>query len=147
MTQIDASKILQHVQREDEETYAGVLLSIACDEVCAGVQVTGVTMFVGTDSGEGVDDEDDDYCWADGDLAVEWKSTGNKEQDDAAAYAFYCDGAFTARLCELLTAAGFTAEAAAGVDGSESGMQDDERASYDAAEIASEVRAAMGVTR
>lgn len=147
MTQIDASKILQHVQREDEETYCGVMLHIACDEMCAGVHVTAVTMFVGTDGGEGVDDEDDDYCWADGDLAVEWTSTGNKEQDDAAGYAFYCDNAFDARLRELLVEAGFTADAAAGVQGSESGMQDDERASYDAAEIAREVRAALGVTR
>lgn len=147
MQQIDAAKILQHVERDTQEEDLGVMLHIACDEMCAGVRVTSVTMFVGTDSGEGLDDEDDDYCWADGDLAVNWTSTGNKEQDDAAGYALYCDNAFDARLRELLTGAGFTADAAASVEGSESGMQDDERASYDAAEIAREVRAALGVTR
>lgn len=56
---------------------------------------------------------------------------------------FYWQRGFNTRLHAILTEAGFSATAVADVSGSEWGMQDEGRASYDAYELADEVRAAM----
>jgi len=56
---------------------------------------------------------------------------------------FYWDAGYNNRLHAHLVAAGFTASAAYNVSGSEWGMQDEGRASYDAYDIADEVRAAV----
>jgi hypothetical protein len=56
---------------------------------------------------------------------------------------FYWHDAYTGTLQDKLVAAGFSANAAHNVATSEWGMQDVERASYDAYTIADEVRAAM----
>jgi len=67
----------------------------------------------------------------------------NLHSDDEVTVAmghFYWDGAFTARLNEILAEKGFTATNATT---SEWGMQDEGRASYDAYELADEIRAIM----
>ena len=58
---------------------------------------------------------------------------------------FYWEHAFDDTLCELLIEAGFSAAAAADVCGSEWGMQDVGRASYDANLIAEEVLSSVNV--
>lgn len=54
---------------------------------------------------------------------------------------FYWEHGWDSRLLELLLTAGFTADAAEAVTGSEWGMQEPGRASYDAYECADEARA------
>jgi hypothetical protein len=55
---------------------------------------------------------------------------------------FYSEGEFDSAVHDALCAAGFSSNAA-GIYGSEWGMQEEGRASYDAYSIADEVRAAM----
>jgi D-alanyl-D-alanine carboxypeptidase len=66
----------------------------------------------------------------------------NLNSDDEVTVAmghFYWDNAFTARLNEILAECGFTNTAHT----SEWGMQDEGRASYDAYDLADEIRAIM----
>jgi hypothetical protein len=100
-------------------------------------------------------DEEEGY----GDLCVYWEieglqNTGGGDMgallmrgaDDevgAVMQRFYSEQQFDERLAQILVAAGFSEDAANAVCGSEWGMQDEGRASYDANEIAEEVRAAM----
>jgi hypothetical protein len=92
-----------------------------------------------------------------GDLAVNWKYEDSDEEGytentmllmrnnnatDKATQTmqqFYWEHAFDATLVNILLAAGFSAEAAEDVCGSEWGMQDVGRASYDANAIAEEM--------
>lgn len=125
--------IAQHVTK----TQDGYELHIAVNEQHNNVLVESIFMFV---SNEQVDE---DY-WGDGDLAVNWSTDGlTNEQIVSVAESFYSDNAYTARLRELLVAAGFSEIAANDVATSEWGMQDDGRASYDAALVADAVRNAM----
>ena len=123
-----------------------------------GRKLESITMFAAAKQD---DDMDDFYC--DGDLAVNWEAV-----DDAAYYdgnslllmrntdsadvntetmsTFYWDGEFTAKLQQLLIEHGFSAAAANDVCTSEWGMQDVGRASYDANDIAEEIRAAHNIT-
>lgn len=137
-----AKTIMQHVTRCDD----GYMLEIAVNEQCCGVNINSVTMYMDTD--------DKDSCT---ELAVNWDSSGlnNCEEDsahmllmrninstdDATAvmHKLYFGRAFNARLRKHLCAAGFSASAAAAVTGSEWGMQDVERASYDAYDVADEL--------
>ena len=98
-----------------------------------------------------------------GDLAVNWayedadnngyvESTmllmRNNSSDDNVTETmqeFYWEHAFDDTLVQLLQAAGFSREAAADVCGSEWGMQDEGRASYDANAIAEEMLAAHNI--
>lgn len=141
----NATKIAQHVTREDDEFY---FLHIALDEECAGVRVTGLGMHIALNEDEG-----------DGDLAVMWDveglentgggdmgmllMRGNDDEVGAVMGEFYWNNAFTARLKEVLLATGFSDAAVDDVCTSEWGMQDEGRASYDAIAIADEVRKAM----
>lgn len=136
---------------QDED---GLNLHIDVNEEFAGVKVTSITMFVGTTC-------NDDY-WGDGDLAVNWE-TGTLENtgggnmgalimrgwDDAVGAVmgeFYWERGFHKRLHEILVAHGVSKAAAEDVSGSEWGMQDEGRASYDAYTLADEIRAAFSVT-
>lgn len=115
----------------------GFLLNIPIDETFNGVFINSITMFVAAEA------EDDWY--GDGDLAVAY-STPNAdsyEQTVDTMGMFYWHDAYTSTLQDKLVAAGFSVTAAHNVATSEWGMQDVERASYDAYTIADEVRAAM----
>lgn len=141
------NKIAQFVQSDKD----GYFLSITLDEEFAGVKVTGISMYVYADA---------DMC--DSDLAVLWDDEGleNTGGCDMGALLmrgdgdevgdvmgkFYWEHGFDERLQQILVDAGFSAEAASTVTGSEWGMQDEGRASYDAYDIAEEVRNAMQVT-
>ena len=123
-----------------------------------GRSVSSITMYVATvaeDAGSG----EDWYC--DGDLAVNWaaeddssyvhnssmlmRDTGDSNNNTVTMGQFYWDSAFTATLHDILQQHGFSAAAATAVSGSEWGMQDVGRASYDAYEIAEQVRAAHNI--
>ena len=141
--------MLQNVQFTQNTD--GVNVNIAVNEQFNGVTVTNISMYVNTVS-------NDSYFY-DGDLAVNWDTEGlsNNEAADTAGNLllrnmhsddditnvmgmFYWDDAFTERLREILVAHGFSKEAAEYVHTSEWGMQDIGRASYDANDIADEVR-------
>lgn len=151
MAAANYTKIAQHVVRED----CGYTMQILCDEECAGVRVNMITMHISEEDPESNSYTGDD---CDGDLAVHWvadnlQNTGSsigsllmRGQEDEVGQVmrqFYSDGEFTDQLQTLLMDAGFSEEAASSVCGSEWGMQDEGRASYDAYRIAAEVRAAM----
>jgi hypothetical protein len=114
----------------------GFLLTIPIDETFTGVFVNIITMFVAAEA------EDDWY--SDSDLAVVYSTAkpGSYTSLDAMNM-FYWHDAYTGTLQDKLVAAGFSANAAHNVATSEWGMQDEQRASYDAYTIADEVRAAM----
>lgn len=150
---MQANKIAQFVKRYNED---GVNLEIDVsdkDIYCAGVKVLEIGMFVANDADE-----------SDGDLYVTWDMEGldNNENADtmgtlllrdvtsddevtAVMGQFYWEHAFDDELRSILVEAGFSAEAADSVHTSEWGMQDEGRASYDAYEIANEVRRAVGI--
>ena len=105
-------------------------------------------MFIGSE---------EDY--GDGDLAVNWRAKngtqntgggdmgpllmrGNNDEMGQLMGKFYWDHEFDNDLHQILINAGFSREASEEVAGSEWGMQDEGRASYDAGEIANEVRQA-----
>lgn len=134
---------------KDEEGYE---LYIALEnETCAGVAVESISMFIGA-----VDDGEGYYC--DGDLAVSWSMDGLQNDESARTAGmlllrnvhsedditkvmgeFYWEGAFTERLNDILAEKGFTSC----VHTSEWGMQDEGRASYDAYDLADEIRSLM----
>jgi hypothetical protein len=138
----------QHITESAE----GYSLSIKLDNVkCAGVVVENITMFIA---------KDEDY--GDGDLAANWSMEGLQNNEAARTAGtlllrnvhstddvtvvmgkFYWEHAFDAQLRAELVKAGFSAEAVADVSGSEWGMQDEGRASYDAYMLGAEVRAIM----
>ena len=129
---------------EDEDGYN---LCINVNEQCGNYTVDSITMFIA---------KDDEDC--SGDLAVSYdistlqndetaQTMGmlllrNIDSDDEVTKAmghFYWDDAFTARLNEILAECGFANTAHT----SEWGMQDEGRASYDAYDLADEIRAIM----
>jgi hypothetical protein len=143
---------MQNTKQYITHTDDGYELTINLNEKCGDYTVTGVYFFVASDEDEG--------C---GDLAVAYDISTlqndetartikggthemllrNLHSDDEVTKAmghFYWDGAFTARLNEILADAGFTNS---NVSTSEWGMQDEGRASYDAFELADEIRAIM----
>lgn len=152
--QMQAQKIAQYVVERSDE---GCTLEI--DIASKGLRVgkalvQTISMYVTF--------EDNDGEYYDGDLAVNWdvdglsnneaaqtmgsllmRDAGSDDEVTQVMRLFYNKKAFNNKLCALLQIAGFSAEAAASVDTSEWGMQDEGRASYDAADIAKEVRAAV----
>ena len=131
---------------EDEDGYN---LCINVNEQCGNYTVDSITMFIA---------KNDEDC--SGDLAVNYdistlqndetaQTMGtlllrNLHSDDEVTTAmghFYWDGAFTERLQEIITNAGFAS--ASDITTSEWGIQDEGRASYDAYELADEIRAIM----
>ena len=138
------------ITAEDAE---GVTLEIAVNKAYnEQVVVESVTMYVTLQ-------EQDGYFY-DSDLAVNYNT--DKLQNDETAHTmgtmllrnlnsndevtqvmseFYWEHSYNDELKEILLNAGFSASAVAEVRSSEWGMQDEGRASYDASEIADEVRA------
>ena len=142
---------MQNTKQYITETEDGYNLCINVNEQCGNYTVDSITMFIA---------KDDEDC--SGDLAVSYdistlqndetaQTMGtlllrNLHSDDEVTVAmghFYWDGAFTARLNEILAACGFSANTA---HTSEWGMQDEGRASYDAYELADEIRNIMQTT-
>lgn len=131
--------------RDDE----GFSWEIPVNEQFEGVTITSISQYVAFDS--------DDVS---GDIAVNWNTAGLTNNPAAATMGtllmrdlhssdevtgvmgkFYWENGWDDRLRELLRNAGFTAAAAEAVSGSEWGMQEPGRASYDAYECADEARA------
>lgn len=130
------------------ETEDGYEIEIALNEQCGDYTVESINFYVAKDAEEG--------C---GDLAVSY-DISNLQNDESARTAgmlllrnmhsddevttamghFYWEGAFTERLNEILADCGFTA---CNATTSEWGMQDEGRASYDAYDLADEIRAIM----
>ena len=142
---MQATTIKQHVTATEE----GFTLCINVSDTLGIANVTSIVMCVATDA-DG----------SDGDLAVNYTTTANntgggdmgmllmRGWDDEMGKVmanFYSERAYTAQLAAHLQAAGFSAVAVQDVSGSEWGMQDEGRASYDAYSIANEVRKAMTV--
>lgn len=138
---------MQNVQIDRADD--GCIIYIPVNEVHFGVLVESITMYIGNG-------EEGSY---DGDLAVNWSTEGltnnenadtmgslllrNFHSDDDVTRVmgeFYWNHAFDARLREILLAHGFSVAAVNDVCGSEWGMQDEGRASYDASLIAEEAR-------
>ena len=130
---------------EDEDGYN---LCINVNEQCGNYTVESIDMFIAKDADEGSGDlavsydistlQNDETAQTMGMLLLR-----NIDSDDEVTKAmghFYWDDAFTARLNEILAQHGFTANTA---HTSEWGMQDEGRASYDAYELADEIRNIM----
>ena len=148
---------MQNAKQYITETGDGYELCITLDnEQCAGVNVESITMFI---SNVNEAEDGDEACYYDGDLAVNYNITAlqndetaqtmgtlllrNIHSDDevtAVMGQFYWEGAFTQRLNAILAERGFSANT---VHTSEWGMQDEGRASYDACELADEIRNIM----
>ena len=111
------------------DTDGSFTLDITINEVCkiagADVQVDALSMYF--------DEEHEGY-----ELTINWRETGNEELDIEIMNAFYTDDAFEERIVQLLIANGVSADAANDVCTSESGMQNEGRASYDAGWLAAE---------
>jgi len=135
--------IRQYITLQDDE---GVNLQIPVDEEFAGVHITEIGMYVST-----VKEDPEEDFWMDGDLYVVWDTaglpTGYNSDTARVMDEFYARDGYTKRLAELLESAGFSSAAAQSVTTSESGMQDVGRASYDAYEIADEVRRELEVDK
>ena len=138
---------MQNAKQYITETEDGYNLCINVNEQCGNYTVDSITMFIA---------KDDEDC--SGDLAVSYdistlqndetaQTMGtlllrNIDSDDEVTVAmghFYWDDAFTARLNEILAECGFANTAHT----SEWGMQDEGRASYDAYDLADEIRDIM----
>jgi len=136
---MQADKIKQYITEEAD----GVTFSIDVsdrDITVAGVKVTCIGQFVSTVN-EG---DDEEALYSDGDLYVLWDETGMTDDAiETVMSEFYSEDAFTAELKTILLECGFSEFAVEDVCTSESGMQDEGRASYDAFAIADEVRAAL----
>ena len=139
---------MQNTKQYITETEDGYNLCINVNEQCDNYTVESITMFIA---------KDDDY--GSGDLAVNYNITALQNDETAQTMGtllvrnihsedevtvvmgqFYWEGAFTARLNAILAERGFTANT---VHTSEWGMQDEGRASYDACELADEIRNIM----
>jgi hypothetical protein len=147
-------KTKQYITKDED----GYSLCININEQCGNYKVESISMFV---SNVNEADDGDEACYYDGDLAVNYNIDGlqndetaqtmgmlllrNLNSDDEVTTAmghFYWDDAFTARLNEILAECGFANTAHT----SEWGMQDEGRASYDAYELADEIRSIMQTT-
>ena len=125
----------------------------------AGAKVLEIGMYASTNNEA---EEGEDARYFDGDMYVSWDMTGLQNDETARTAGmlllrnahseddvtrvmgeFYWESAFTDELRSILVDCGFSAEAAACVSTSEWGMQDEERASYDAYSIADEIREAV----
>ena len=140
---------MQNAKQYITETEDGYNLCINVNEQCGNYTVESIDMFVA---------KDDEDCSSD--LAVSYdistlqndetaQTMGmlllrNMHSDDEVTTAmghFYWDGAFTERLREIIANAGFAS--ASDITTSEWGMQDEGRASYDAYDLADEIRTIM----
>ena len=130
------------------ETEDGYEIEIVVNEKCGDYTVESIDFYVAKDADEGCGDlavsydistlQNDETAQTMGMLLLR-----NLHSDDEVTQAmsyFYWDGAFTERLNEILADCGFTA---CNATTSEWGMQDEGRASYDAYDLADEIRAIM----
>jgi O-methyltransferase involved in polyketide biosynthesis len=151
---------MQNTKQYITETEDGYELCIELEgEQCADVDVESITMFI-SKVNEAEDGDED--CYFDGDLAVNYNIDALQNDETAQTMGmllvrnihseddvtkvmgeFYWEGAFTQRLNAILAERGFTANTA---HTSEWGMQDEGRASYDACELADEIRSIMQTT-
>ena len=139
---------MQNAKQYITETEDGYNLCINVNEQCGNYTVDSITMFIA---------KDDEDC--SGDLAVSYdistlqndetaqtmgtlllRNIDSEDEVTVAMGHFYWDDAFTARLNAILAERGFSANTA---HTSEWGMQDEGRASYDACELADEIRNIM----
>jgi len=143
---------MQNAKQYITETADGYELSISINEQCGNYKVESIDMFVAKDADEGSSDlavsydistlQNDESARTAGMLLLR-----NMHSDDEVTVAmghFYWDGAFTARLQQIIADCGFTT--ASDITTSEWGMQDEGRASYDAYDLADEIRAIMQTT-
>lgn len=131
--QLDAGKVRQHITDADDDY---VTLEIAVNmPLDKGITVNNIEMAVAKEAETG-----------DSDLAVNYTIDSNIISSQDAMKMFYVDRAFDNSLADILVKAGFS-QAASKVSGSEGGMQEEGRASYDADEIADEVRMALSSNR
>ena len=127
---MQAKQIKQHVQNNN-------VLHINVQDkglYVYNAHVQSITMHFG---------EDED---SEGDLAVNYTQCAAARPPASmqdVMEGFYWEHAFAADLQHVLMSVGFSAAAAKDVSGSEWGMQEEGRASYDAALIAREARAAL----
>lgn len=126
-------KVLSHIEGIVDDS---VLMKINVNKPFGdGVRIDDITMFVGFLGDEG-----------DGDLAVNYTieepEIGEPIPDEHELMMVFYGGAYDNELSDILIQAGFS-QAASRVHGSESGMQEEGRASYDAYDIADEVRKAI----
>jgi hypothetical protein len=140
---------MQNTKQYITETEDGYNLCINVNEQCGNYTVESIDMFVA---------KDDEDCSSDLAVSYDISTLQNDEtaqtmgmlllrnihSDDEVTTAmghFYWDGAFTERLREIIANAGFAS--ASDITTSEWGMQDEGRASYDAYDLADEIRAIM----
>jgi len=136
---------------EDEDGYS---LCINVNEKCGNYTVESIDFYVAKDADYGTSDLAVcyDISTLQNDETAQTIKAGTHEilvrnlhSDDEVTKAmghFYWDDAFTARLNEILAECGFVNTAHT----SEWGMQDEGRASYDAYDLADEIRAIMQTT-
>ena len=135
----------QHITHTDD----GYELCIELDEQCGDYNVTGIYMFVASDADEGCGDlavsydisnlQNDETAQTMGTLLL--RNLHSTDEVTKAMSYFYWDGAFTERLQQILADLGF--KNTNDISTSEWGMQDEGRASYDAYDLADEVRSIM----
>ena len=140
---------MQNAKQYITETEDGYELSISINEQCGNYTVESIDFYVAKDADEGSGDlavsydistlQNDETAQTMGTLLLR-----NMHSDDEVTVAmghFYWDGAFTQRLQEIIANAGFAS--ASDITTSEWGMQDEGRASYDAYDLADEIRNIM----
>ena len=147
---------MQNAKQYITETEDGYNLCITLDnEQCGNYKVDSITMFI---SNVNEAEDGDEAMYFNGDLAVNYdistlqndetaqtmgtlllRNIDSEDEVTKAMGHFYWDDAFTARLNEILAECGFANTAHT----SEWGMQDEGRASYDAYDLADEIRAIM----
>jgi len=136
----DPKKILSLIKIYEDDAVA---IRIPVNQTIYGGHITiqHIDMSIGTV-------EDHGY-YADGDLGVNYVLNEPSDEDepamdvDDAMDIFYSNEEYDEDLKEVLMNAGFSQAAVTDVGGSESGMQDEYRASYDAPGLADEVRMAI----
>jgi len=140
---------MQNVKQYITEDEDGYNLCINVNEQCDNYTVESITMFIAKDEDEGSGDlavnydisklQNDETAQTMGTLLL--RNVNSDDEVTVAMGHFYWDGAFTERLQEIIANAGFAS--ASDITTSEWGMQDEGRASYDAYDLADEIRAIM----
>lgn len=127
--QLDVQKVLQNISDADDE-YVSLEIPVNM-QIAKGVTVNSIDMAIAKDADTG-----------DSDLAVNYTIDPQVISSDDAMKMFYVDRAFDNQLASILVKAGFS-QTASRVSGSEGGMQEEGRASFDADQIGDEVRTAL----
>ena len=140
---------MQNAKQYITETEDGYKLCINVNEQCDNYTVESIDMFVAKDDEDCSSDlavwydistlQNDETAQTMGTLLL--RNVNSDDEVTTAMGHFYWDGAFTERLREIIANAGFAS--ASDITTSEWGMQDEGRASYDAYDLADEIRAIM----